>query len=77
MGEKIEQKSEQVSCKNPSDQLLDYLNGQVSDEERMSVEEHLKRCKACREELKFLRAAKRVQQEKFTAAAFSFLRSRA
>jgi hypothetical protein len=74
MGEKIEQKN----CDDPAvgDQILSYLNGHTSSECQLRIETHLKRCKDCREELKFIKAAKRVQQEDFTAAAFAFLKQR-
>lgn len=79
MGEKIEQKPEQVNCEDSEvgDQLLSYLNGDASNEWQLKIETHLKHCEACRKELKFIKAVKRVQQEDFAAAAFAFLKQRA
>jgi len=79
MDEKIEQKLEQACCADPDlgDQLLSYAHGHVSGTKQIRIKEHLLRCKACQEELKILRAVKRVQQEDFAAAALAFLRLRA
>lgn len=79
MDGKIEQKLEQINCEvlEVNDRLLSYLNGHLSDEEIMRVENHLKRCKHCQDELKFLNLAKRVQEEDFASAAFAFLKRRA
>lgn len=39
---------------NHCDHLIDYFNGQLSDEEKRSFEEHLTTCGDCREELREL-----------------------
>jgi hypothetical protein len=79
MDEKIEQKLKQVDCTDLEigDQLLPYLHGHVSGKEQLRIKEHLLSCKACQEELRFLRAVTRVQQEDFAIAALAFLRQHA
>lgn len=79
MDEKIEQKSYDASCDDPDigDQLLSHINGHTSGDRRMRIEQHVQRCKHCREELKFLRAAKLARQEDFEFSALAFLRQRA
>ena len=79
MDEKIEQKSESVRCDDPDvgDQLLGYVNGQTSGEGRTRIERHLQSCGECREEVRFLKAAKQARREDFAASALAFLRRHA
>jgi anti-sigma factor RsiW len=77
--EKIEQKSERVRCDDPDagEQLLGYVNGQTSGEERTRIEQHVQSCDECREEVRFLKAAKQARREDFAASALAFLRRHA
>lgn len=59
-----------------NDKLTSYLSGHLTRTEELAVEDHLKRCKTCQHDLKFLRMAMKVQDEDFASAALVFLRSR-
>ena len=67
--------SESVDCKavghqgrhgkdecSMADQIIWYLNGDVTERQRKRIEVHLAHCLACQEDLKFWTAAKRVQK---------------
>ncbi|MFY7869574.1 MAG: anti-sigma factor family protein, partial [Exiguobacterium sp.] len=41
---------------NACDQLIDYFNQHLTEEERMKFEQHLATCKDCQEELEQLEA---------------------
>jgi predicted anti-sigma-YlaC factor YlaD len=77
--EKIEQKSERVRCDAPDvgDQLLSHVNGRTSGEKQVRIEQHVQHCRSCREEVRFLKAAKLARQEDFAASALAFLKSHA
>lgn len=79
MDGKIEQKLVDINCDQDEvrDQLTSYLNGYLTSTEQLVIEDHLKRCKPCQCELKFLRLAMRAQEEDFASEAFTFLKSRA
>jgi hypothetical protein len=49
-----------MNCEEFSEALSAYLDGELSAEERSTLEAHLERCPRCREELKSLRAVSRL-----------------
>lgn len=79
MDEKAEQKLERTNCEDPdiADELLSYLNEDLSGKNELRIKTHLLGCTSCQEELKLLRAVRKVQQEDFATAALAFLKRRA
>jgi hypothetical protein len=78
MDGKIEQKLADINCNQNEvrNQFTSYLNGYLASTEQLVIEDHLKRCKPCQCELKFLKLAMRAQEEDFASEAFTFLKSR-
>jgi hypothetical protein len=52
-------------CKDTNSYLCSYLDGELGDEKVKAVEEHLKNCQICKNELEFQRSAKFFVQKRF------------
>jgi anti-sigma factor RsiW len=64
---KKEQEMEQFCCLGPEigDLFIFYISGNVTQDERRRIEEHLTMCSECREEVRFFRELQKAGKELF------------
>ena len=61
--------NEAMDCKSIRELLIDYLNNEISDDERMLVSDHLSGCTACAMEMEALAAAETKLRQAYSEVA--------
>ncbi len=65
-----------MRCSQAADSIQDYISGELSGEDRSSLETHLSHCEACRSCAEGMMALRSRLRDLFKATAPSGLRSR-